>query len=74
MSKSINDKIVLNENVHMCSGVCCPLRDDCYRHQLNNFYDVIAQTPHRDPVFVEPAYNARRGKCLQFLETELQGS
>lgn len=63
-----NSRLVLDENVHMCSGVRCPLRDDCYRFRLSSFFDVIARKAHRDPRFVEPAYSSAEGKCHWYIK------
>lgn len=64
-------KLVLNETITMCSGVCCSIKEECYRYRLNVFFDYPKlKRNHSHPEFLEP--RCQNGKCRYFMETQYQ--
>ncbi len=64
-----NAKIKLNEKVIMCSGVCCDIRENCWRHKLNKVFSTGNVRKHKNPRFLEPAYNGK--DCPFYIETRM---
>lgn len=64
-------KLILNEALPMCSGVCCAKKDSCYRYRLNQFFDYPGRKhKHQHPEWLDPCY--RNGRCRNFLEVRYQ--
>lgn len=64
------EKLIIADNVCMCSGVCCPERENCHRFRLCTFYDVIAKRPHPNPLFVDPAWDEKKQSCHFFVKVK----
>lgn len=64
-------KLILNETLPMCSGVCCTQKESCYRYRLNQFFDYPGRKrQHQNPEWLEP--RCKNGKCKNFLEIRYQ--
>lgn len=62
-----NQKLLLDTNIVMCSGVNCERRDECFRSALNTFFNFIAREPHPNPRFMDS-----RPDCPFFIRTQYQ--
>lgn len=57
MQEMNNERIYINEKLYMCSGVCCGMRDECWRYRMNKVLATFKQNKRKAARFLEPAYN-----------------